>query len=165
MINQPDSDENHRGPVWVHTLAAQPLLGGWLRPAIAEAARWAYQHWFAADDLRLEMYIGHAREFQEAAYAAQWTVDLHGPLRVMLPLGRATILWTWPDENSVSLLDAGRDGRRVIVRRDSEQVEIRHCYTSHERQAVHPCPHTDRDCTCCEKCKPRAARCRSDVKP
>jgi hypothetical protein len=40
--------------------------------------------------------------------------------------------------------------------------EIRHCFTSHDRQPVHQCPWTDRDCTCCEKCETRAARCRSE---
>jgi hypothetical protein len=35
----------------------------------------------------------------------------------MTQAGEAKIMWTWPDIDSVSMLDASRDGRRVIVRR------------------------------------------------
>jgi hypothetical protein len=36
-----------------------------------------------------------------------------------------------------------------------------HCYASHEPQPTRRCPWADRDCTCCEKCEQRRARCGS----
>lgn len=87
----------------------------WLRQAIMLAARKMYEHFFSADDPRLELHVGHAKALEKAARAAMWTVEM--PLAVMLPIGKCKILWTWPDEDSVSILDASRDGRRVVVKR------------------------------------------------
>lgn len=96
----------------------------WLRAAMAIAAREAAEHFMTSGNVILELHSSHEGALQEACRSAPftaWLSDRHmyRDLEVMLSCGRATVLWTWPDANSVSLLDTTRSGRRVVVRKAS----------------------------------------------
>jgi hypothetical protein len=88
-----------------------------LKAAIMRAAALAYEWWWQTPDLRLELNLGHVNDLERLVRDSGWRIEGHGPMRVMTQAGEAKIMWTWPDMDSVSMLDASRDGRRVIVRR------------------------------------------------
>jgi hypothetical protein len=95
-----------------------PAAKWFLKAAIDLAVRSAYQWWWRAVDLRLELNIGQVSELERIIRGYEYLINGHGPMRIMTMAGVADILWTWPDVNSVSILDAGRDGRRIIVRKE-----------------------------------------------
>lgn len=121
MIDGPDSEDTHLGPVWLSTAHATGDDPGWLRAAMAQLAHDAARFYFnSGGPMLLDLHSSHGDDLQQLA--SGWPHFMIGvsesprELHIMLPIGRATILFTWPDAGSISLLEPVRTGRRLVLR-------------------------------------------------
>jgi hypothetical protein len=121
MIDGPDSENSHIGPVWLRTTHATGEGSDWLRIAMAQLAEDAARFYFnSGGTMILELHSSHGDDLQQLA--SGWPHFSIGfsesprELHIMLPFGRATVLFTWPDAGSISLLEPTRAGRRLVLR-------------------------------------------------
>jgi hypothetical protein len=123
----PDSPDTDFGPVRLCTMRGDDPGADWLRVALAQLAEDAARFYFnSGETMLLELHTSHADHLRDCAWGAPHFaigfVESPRELTIMLPVGRATILFTWPDENSISLLEPARAGRRLVLRRARQRV-------------------------------------------